>query len=212
MLILFCSIYTHHLADVTINGDNEQLEWISNGRKGTGEGVRMFKTYSPEYIQQLELNLHVEATRMWRIKVTTEILATLSVICILIISVYTFISKNRSKAVLTLQKNKGFNWLIFSLALLSLTYIIDYVFNTADLVSPEGRQASFYIIAVVFFSSPLLFAISYYYNRKELIAGLQTTKWRFRLSLFFLILSLSAVLFIGIALILFTPDLSGNIT
>ena len=212
MLILFCSIYTHHLADVTINGDNEQLEWISNGRKGTGDGVRMFKTYPSEYIQQLELNLHVEATSMWSIKITTEILAMTSVICILIFSIYTFISKDRSKVFFTLQKNTGLYWMIFSLALLSLTYIIDYVFNTADLVSPEGRQASFYIIAVVFFSSPLLFAISYYYNRKEQIAGLHTTKWRFRLSLFFLILSLSTVIFIGIALLLFTPDLSGNIT
>ena len=157
ILILFCSIYIHHLANTTLKGDYEQLEWISNGRKGLGEGVRMFKTYSSEYIQQLELKLHVEATRMWSIKITTKILTTLSVICILIFSVYIFISKNRSKAFLTLHKNTGFNWLIFSLVLLSLTYIIDFVFNTADLVSPEGRQASFYIGAVVFFFISITF-------------------------------------------------------
>jgi hypothetical protein len=208
---LFGCIYIHHLADVTLSGDYEQLKWIRDGRNGTGEGLRIFNTYSSATINKLELNLRVETTNMWSIKISSEIIAALSVICLTMITIFTFVSKNRRSAFFTLQKNTGFTWMLFSLLIITLTYLIAYTFNNADLLSHEGQQRSFNISAVVFFISPILLSISVYFNRIALKSEIQTTKWRFYLSLFFLILSLSAVLIMGMAFLL-TPDLSGNIS
>ena len=69
MLLLYCSIYTYELADATLQGDQEQLEWIKDGRAGKGERIRMFKTYPKSYIDGLEEKLLLEQNHMRKLVV-----------------------------------------------------------------------------------------------------------------------------------------------
>jgi hypothetical protein len=185
------------------------LQWIKDGRAGKGERIRMFKTYPKSYIDELEKKLILEKAEMNTLSKVSNGISILSLaVCFLL----TIMLLRERKFRFVLEKNDGFYLMMFSLFLVAITYFISIYFLDGKWLSPnESQDLSSYYIVTIFFLTPILLGLSLFLNKKELAKGWHLQRWRYRLSLYFLILSLSAVVFILLGLLM-TPDLSGNIT
>jgi hypothetical protein len=209
LLVLYASVFLQQMAKVTSEGDQSQLKWIDDGRKGQLDRMQLFKSYSKTYIDELEKKLILEKAEMNTLSKVSNGISILSLaVCFLL----TIMLLRERKFRFVLEKNDGFYVMMFSLFLGAITYFISIYFLDGKWLSPnESQDLSSYYIVTIFFLTPNLLGLSFFLNKKELEKGWHLQRWKYRLSLYFLILSLSAVAFILLGLLI-TPDLSGNIT
>jgi len=197
------------MAKVTSEGDESQLKWIDDGRKKQLDRMQLFKSYSKTYIDELEKKLILEKAEMNTLSKVSKGISILSMIaCFLLI--IKFIREWNFRFVL--EKNDGFFLMMFSLFLVAITYFISIYFLDGAWLSPnESQDLSLFYILTIFFLNPILLGLSLFLNKKELEKGWQNNRWKYRFSLYFLLLASALVLFFLLG-ILMTPDLSGNIT
>jgi hypothetical protein len=209
LLVLYASVFLQQMAKVTSEGDQSQLKWIDDGRKGQLDRMQLFKSYSKTYIDELEKKLILEKAEMNTLSKVSKGISILSMIaCFLLI--IKFIRERNFRFVH--EKNDGLYVMMFSLFLVIITYFISIYFLDGEWLSPnESQHLSLYYILTVFFLTPVLLSISYCLNKKELKKGWHSNRWKYRFSLYFLLLASALVLFFLLG-ILMTPDLSGNIT
>lgn len=209
MLVLYASVFLQQMAKVTSEGDQSQLKWIDDGRKGQLDRMQLFKSYSKTYIDELEKKLTSEKAEMNTLSKVSKWIAILSLaVCFLL----TIMLLRERKFRFELERNDGFYVMIFSLFLVAITYFISIYFLDGKWLSPnESQDLSLYYIVTVFFLTPILLCLSLFLNKKELAKGWQNNRWKYRFSLYFLLLALALVLIFLLG-ILMTPDLSGNIT
>ena len=209
LLLLYCSIYTYELADATLQGDQEQLEWIKDGRAGKGERIRMFKTFPKSYIDGLEEKLLLEQNHMRNL---TTFATYVSISSFLLFFIFTILLFRERGYKTFLHKNDGFHFFIFFLLVIFGTFGISTYFSAGEWLSPnESQNLTLIYECFVFFASPLFFGLSTFLIKKEMIKTPGLKKWKYHLSLLFLILSMVAILILLIGF-LSVPDLRGNIT
>lgn len=209
MLVLYASVFLQQMAKVTSEGNQSKLKWIDDGRKEQLDRMQLFKTYSKTYIDELEKKLILENADMNTLSKVSKGIAILS---LAVFSLLTILFLRERKFHFVLEKNDGFYVMMFSLFLVAITYFISIYFLDGKWLSPnESQDLSSYYIVTIFFLTPILLGLSFFLNKHELKKEWHQHKWKYRLSLYFLILSLSAVTFILLGLLM-TPDLSGNMT
>jgi hypothetical protein len=209
MLLLYCSIYTYELADATLQGDQEQLEWIKDGRAGKGKGIRMFKTYPKSYIDGLEEKLLLEQNHMYNLSTSARYT---SIFSFLLFCIFLFLLFRERGYKIILHKNDGFYFFVFYVLVICFTFGISTYFSAGDWLSPnESQDLSLIYEGIVFFASPLFFGLSTYLIKKEMSQASVFKKWKYYMSLVFFILSIIATLILLIGF-LSVPDLGGNIT
>lgn len=197
------------MAKVTSEGNQSQLKWINNSRKGQLDRMQLFKSYSKTYIDELEKKLILEKAEMNTLSKASKGIAFFSLAVSFLLTIK-LLRKRKFRFVL--EKNDGIYMMMFSLSLVAITYFISIYFLDWKWLSPnESQDLSSYYVVTIFFLTPILLGLSFFLNKKELAKEFQNNRWKYRLSLYFLILSLSAVAFILLGLLM-TPDLSGNIT
>jgi len=209
LLIAFASFYLHQLSNATVKGDEEQLQWIKDGRAGKGERIRIFKSYPKSYIDGLEEKLLLEQKHMRTLSLTAKFISQFS---FLLFFIFTFILFHENGYKITLLKNNGFQLFCFFLLVIIFTFGISTYFSAGDWLSPnESQDLSLLYEGFVFFASPLFFGLSTYLIKKEMSQASIIKKWKYYMSLVFFILSILATLILLIGL-LSVPDLGGNIT
>jgi hypothetical protein len=197
------------LADATFKGDQEQLQWIEDGRAGKGERIRMFKTYPKSYIDGLEKKLLLERKHMQNLSVSARYT---SIFSFLLFCIFSFLLFRERGYKIILHKNDGFHFFVFFLLVICFTFGISTYFSAGEWLSPNESQDLLLIYeCFVFFASPLFFGLSTYLIKKEMSQVSVFKKWKYYMSLVFFILSIVAMLIILIGF-MSVPDLGGNIT
>lgn len=209
ILIFYSSFFTNELADATFKGDEEQLQWIEDGRAGKGERIRMFKTYPKSYIDGLEEKLLLEQNHMYNLSTSARYT---SIFSFLLFCIFLFLLFRKRGYKIVLHKNDGFHFFVFFVLVICFTFGISTYFSAGDWLSPnESQDLSLIYEGIVFFASPLFFGLSTYLIKKEMTQASVLKKWKYYMSLVFFILSIIATLILLIGF-MSVPDLGGNIT